>query len=203
MKNISQQYSLVPFDGGTLIVDKKEKGYGRNTGILFLNESGSDVLKLFLSGKSFDEIVRSLSLKDLNGHSQEEIEESVLGILNQLESRGVFEGSITKVKSNPLEKVGFGPIKGRLTIKRQPLVGVVEITPICNCNCPHCYVKGFTPQGWLKTEQFKEIASIFRDKGIVNVTLTGGEPLSHPDFKEIYLAYKEKGFLIDIFTLLS
>ena len=200
MKSINQQYSLVPFDGGTLIVDKDEKDYGKNTGILFLNESGTDVLKMLLSGKSVNEIVLFLSQADMNGHSQEAIKESVCDILNQLESRGVFEGTNTKAKCNPLEKVGFGPIKGRLTIKRQPLIGVIEITPICNCNCPHCYVKGFTPQGWLKTEQFKEIASIFRDKGVVNVTLTGGEPLSHPDFKEIYLAYKEKGFLIDIFT---
>ena len=200
--SISQQYSLVPFDGGTLIVDKKEKDYGKNTGILFLNKSGTDVLQLFLSGKSVNEIALSLSQTDTDGHSQEMIEESVRGILNQLESREIFEGtnSSTKGEYELLEKVGFGPIKGRLTNKRQPLVGVIEITPICNCNCPHCYVKGFTPQGWLKTEQFKEIASIFRDKGIVNITLTGGEPLSHPDFKEIYLAYKEKGFLIDIFT---
>ena len=102
----------------------------------------------------------------MNSHSQEIIEESVQSILNQLESRGIFEDSSIKTKCDPLEKVSFGPIKDRLTIKRQPLVGVIEITPICNCNCPHCYVKGFTPQGWLKSEQFKEIASIFRDKGI-------------------------------------
>ena len=74
------------------------------------------------------------------------------------------------------------------------------MTPKCNCNCPHCYVKGLSGDNWLTTEQYVEIAEILYQKGVINVTLTGGEPLSHPDFKHIYIEFKKRGFLIDIFS---
>ena len=83
---------------------------------------------------------------------------------------------------------------------QENVYSIVEMTPKCNCNCPHCYVKGLSGNNWLTTEQYIEIAEILHQKGIINVTLTGGEPFSHPDFKNIYIEFKKKGFLIDIFS---
>ena len=63
-----------------------------------------------------------------------------------------------------------------------PIAGNFELTARCNFNCPMCYVhmteeqvkengKELTAQQWL------DIARAARDKGMIFVLLTGGEPL--------------------------
>lgn len=177
-------YSIVPFLDGYLLVNSRENRYGKDKGIVFLDKEGYRVYEL-LRSHSIREVVDILFSEDGNIFSKNQLQDIVDRIYNLC----------------PTEKMPFGPIKGKLAMMRQPLIGVVELTPICNCNCPHCYVKGFKDySNWLSTDQFIQIAHILREKGILNVTLTGGEPLSHPNFKKIYESYKEYGFLIDIFS---
>ena len=85
-----------------------------------------------------------------------------------------------------------------------PIAGNFELTARCNFNCPMCYVhmteeqlshssgRELTAQEWLS------IAKAARDKGMIFVLLTGGEPLVRKDFFEIYRGMKEMGLLISI-----
>lgn len=194
------QYKIVKFSDGYLIVDITEKNYGKDKYVLYINESTYHIIDL-LSKYHLEEVVELLSLEDDNTFSKEELEGNVKYIISTLINKGIIKADFETCSAiDTLEIMGFGQIKNKLANQRHPLVGVVEITPKCNCNCPHCYVKGFSGENWLSTEKFIEISEIFRDNGILNVTLTGGEPLSHVDFKEIYKAFKEKGFLIDLFS---
>ena len=88
---------------------------------------------------------------------------------------------------------------------RIPISLTIEITPFCNFSCLMCYVR-LTPeqakeQGELLTkEQILHIAQQAKNMGTLYLTLTGGEPLSRPDFWEIYAELNKMGFLISILT---
>lgn len=90
-------------------------------------------------------------------------------------------------------------------IKRFPLHTTFELTPLCNLRCPMCYVrldsKCMAQQGkQLSTKEWLEIGLQTAEMGTLFVTLTGGEPLLHPDFWEIYNGLTELGLLVNINT---
>lgn len=84
-----------------------------------------------------------------------------------------------------------------------PIGGNFELTARCNFDCPMCYVhlsqedveaagKELTAQQWI------HIAQKAKDKGMMFVLLTGGEPFVRKDFFEIYDAMKAMGLMISI-----
>ena len=86
-----------------------------------------------------------------------------------------------------------------------PINGSIELTPICNMNCDMCYVR-LTPaevarQGRLRSVgEWLNIATKMRDAGTLFLLLTGGEPLTYPDFKRLYLGIQKLGMLLTINT---
>lgn len=101
---------------------------------------------------------------------------------------------------------GLSPFfQGELTVwareHQVPLNLTLELTPVCNFKCVMCYVRR-SPKGvnLLSGESWLEIARQAKEMGALNVTITGGEPLLHPEFWEIYRELNQMGFLI---TLLS
>lgn len=86
-----------------------------------------------------------------------------------------------------------------------PIAGNFELTARCNFNCPMCYVHMTEEQvaasgKELTAAQWLDIARQARDRGMIFVLLTGGEPLMRKDFFEIYRGMKEMGLLISINT---
>ncbi len=91
-------------------------------------------------------------------------------------------------------------VGGRLGL---PISGTFELTSRCNFDCPMCYVhrsqndtKAAARE--LTAEQWIAIARKARDRGMVFVLLTGGEPFVRKDFFEIYSAMKAMGLMISI-----
>ena len=89
--------------------------------------------------------------------------------------------------------------------KEIPLKGVFELTVGCNFNCNMCYVHlmpdQIAAQGReLSAEQWIALGRAARDAGMLELTLTGGEPLTRPDFRRIYEGLSELGLRIQIFT---
>ena len=79
---------------------------------------------------------------------------------------------------------------------------VIETNYTCNLDCVHCYVPPaekvkniFLPLP-LAERMFKEIF----DLGFKNILFTGGEPLLHPDFIDLYLAAYTNNLKISVFT---
>jgi len=194
---INKNYRLMRVQEDYFLVDIKEKNYGKNKSIIALNESAAKIWNL-LQTMEVEDVIETLWKEEDNVFSVDELQESVNSLVEILAGKGAIIGE--KQVCQELPKIPFGPFKGQNSARRQPLIGVVEITSLCNFNCPHCYVKGFRGANDISTDKIIEIAKIFKSKGILNVTLTGGEPISHPDFKKIYMAFKEEGFLIDIFS---
>ena len=90
--------------------------------------------------------------------------------------------------------------------RKIPLSGTFELTPMCNFACRMCYVRKTAQEvkahnrPLLSKEQWLDIAREARDKGMIYLLLTGGEPFVRPDFWEIYEQLSQMGFLISINT---
>jgi len=78
---------------------------------------------------------------------------------------------------------------------------IIEITNFCNFRCIHCY--NDTKKHMLETYDLDLISDRLEKLGVIYLTLTGGEAMSHPNFKKIYIHLKEKGFIITVFSNLS
>ena len=89
--------------------------------------------------------------------------------------------------------------------KHIPLTGSMEILPLCNMNCDMCYVRlsraEMERQGRMRSgAEWLALGRQMAQAGTLFLLLTGGEPLMHPDFKEIYLGLKRMGLILTINT---
>jgi len=79
----------------------------------------------------------------------------------------------------------------------------IEITSICNLKCSHCYVDDRHASSrfeYLDIGIIKKVVNEALDLQAVTITITGGEPLMHPDFLEIVSYIKDKGFVLFLKT---
>lgn len=88
---------------------------------------------------------------------------------------------------------------------KTPANGSIEVTPLCNMNCDMCYVRlsrdEMERQGKLKTgDEWLRLGKQMRNAGVLFLLITGGEPLLHPDFKQIYLGMRELGMIVTVNT---
>ena len=99
------------------------------------------------------------------------------------------------------------PITGYLHAKaarlRIPLSGTFELTPVCNMACRMCYVRMTREQQEaihpLRTaEEWLELGRTAKEKGMLYLLLTGGEPFLRPDFREILSGLHRMGLIITI-----
>ena len=65
---------------------------------------------------------------------------------------------------------------------------------------PHGEVTSRERGGLRSIEEWLHIANQLQEIGTLFILLTGGEPLLYPDFKELYIRLKEKGFILTINT---
>ncbi len=84
-----------------------------------------------------------------------------------------------------------------------PLQGQLELTPLCNFNCKMCYVhltKEQMQKSLLTVEEWKDLIHQAWKAGMIQTTLTGGECLTYPGFREIYLYLQGLGCEVSILT---
>ncbi len=88
--------------------------------------------------------------------------------------------------------------------KNLPISGSFELTPLCNLDCRMCYVhlQGEQMRGArLRTvDEWKDIVRQAFDAGMMYATLTGGECLTYPGFRELYGFLREKGVEVAILS---
>lgn len=88
---------------------------------------------------------------------------------------------------------------------KTPLSVSFELTPVCNMACRMCYVrmdkKTQESIGPLRScHEWIRIAEEARENGLLFILLTGGEPLLHPQFREIFTGLHKRGFIVSINT---
>lgn len=76
----------------------------------------------------------------------------------------------------------------------------IELTYACNWRCVFCFnprhfdLKGLTAAQWAPV--FDDLRSL----GALSVTVTGGEPLAHPQFSDILKALRDRYFTVRLYT---
>jgi MoaA/NifB/PqqE/SkfB family radical SAM enzyme len=75
---------------------------------------------------------------------------------------------------------------------------LVELTYRCNLDCFFCYNDLGLRGRPLTTGQYLRFFEDLRDMQVLNLVLTGGEPLAHPDFLRLGRHARELGFVIRI-----
>ena len=91
----------------------------------------------------------------------------------------------------------------KASITKTPINGTFELSPLCNMDCKMCYIKMSKEKqesiSRLRTkEEWIELAQKAKEKGMLFLLLTGGEPFLVKDFKELYIELHKMGFCISI-----
>src|SRR5438105_11377254 len=82
----------------------------------------------------------------------------------------------------------------------QPLNVHLELTYRCNWRCVFCYNPRHHDLRALTTAEWLTVLDDLRVLGTLTIALTGGEPLTRPDFFDIAAAVRARAFALRIFT---
>lgn len=106
----------------------------------------------------------------------------------------------------------FVQLMSKATEANRPAFASIELTYLCNLACRFCY-NPVQRRGQVRSHPlpepesppltYEEILSLLdqlKEMNVLFLTLTGGEPLVHPQFWEIAEAAKARGFALRIFT---
>ncbi|MBU7028525.1 MAG: radical SAM protein [Theionarchaea archaeon] len=157
----------------------------------FKSTSGAvALLELCTGTKSVTEIVNSLS--ELSGEPVETVAQDVEKILKILQEKGIIAMSTTPHKGATAKK-----IKMKYPLERAQ----IEITNLCNLSCLHCFNDSGKPHpNELTTQEILSVIDTLSSMGVDNITLTGGEPLMHPDLFTIIEHARKAPMSVTIFT---
>lgn len=121
---------------------------------------------------------------------------SLAALLAQLDRQGITDHRRYR------EVRKFLQFKARET--DTPISGSFELTPLCNLDCKMCYVHLNKQQlgsaRLLDTATWKHLMKQAVDAGMMYAGLTGGECLTHPGFRELFLFLQELGIETRIFS---
>ena len=103
-----------------------------------------------------------------------------------------------------MEKINYEQFSEKIfaiaSKEKKLIYATIELTDQCNFSCKHCYLGDKGNVVFLDVDFVKETLMELKERGCLCLIITGGEPLMHPHFKEIYIYAKKLGFIITVFT---
>ena len=154
-----------------------------------VNDTGLEIATYLDKGESIDDVTRRLVAK--YGISAGAAKYDVLSVSEQLAAQHFLNGKRTE------------------RLSRSPTLNSVffHLTGRCNLSCPHCYLScaDNNTKKDLPASLVLRVIDELADNGGQEVTLSGGEPLLHPEIKRIikYAAAKVKIQLLTNGTLID
>ncbi len=82
----------------------------------------------------------------------------------------------------------------------KPCAGSIELTAECNLRCIHCYNLPVSRSRNLPAGKIAGIIDELVEAEVLCLLLTGGDPLTRPDFADIYKYVRQKGIMVTVFT---
>ncbi|MCL2762688.1 MAG: radical SAM protein [Treponema sp.] len=79
----------------------------------------------------------------------------------------------------------------------------IELTSRCNERCVHCYIPHENRIDDIDPMLYYNILDQCREMGVLSLTLSGGEPMLHPNFAEFLRKAKEYDFSINVLSNLT
>lgn len=129
-------------------------------------------------------------------NQNDDIPKSLPALLQQLDEAGITDYR----RYNSVRTY----LNFRAREKDIPLCGVFELTPLCNLDCKMCYVHLTKHQihgaRLLPVATWKDLIDQAVSAGMMYAKLTGGECLTYPGFREIYLYLRSLGIETEVYT---
>lgn len=79
----------------------------------------------------------------------------------------------------------------------------IELTSKCNERCVHCYIPHEYKLYNIEDRLYYSVLEQLADMGVLSVTLSGGEPMMHPHFKDFLNAAKKYDFYVTVLSNLT
>lgn len=79
----------------------------------------------------------------------------------------------------------------------------IELTSRCNERCVHCYIPHDMKHSEITEEMFYSVMEQLSELGVLSVSLSGGECMLHPKFKDFLRTTKKYDFYINILSNLT
>lgn len=79
----------------------------------------------------------------------------------------------------------------------------IDISSRCNENCIHCYIPEHKKCSLMTEEMFDSILSQCREMNVLNLTISGGEPMLNPSLKSFLLKCQHYNFSVNILSNLT
>lgn len=198
------------------LCDKRsdEKIIGDYSAYLFLKD-------LDYYPKSFDCIISNI-LSYFKNVNEDRIRDDAVQLYKNLSSQSLlsFGSSYEDCMNNALQfsyentlenfvflKHNLGKlIEFRNSISDKPVLQtvIIEITKICNERCIHCYIPHNDKTVMMRSRDFyKIIDECVGMKSVFEIKITGGECMTHPNFKDFIRYIKKKNFSLGIMTNLT
>ena len=208
------------------ITDNRNFGYNHesNVGDKILSESGAIFIAVL--GKkvqSFNSLVKKIYKQFTDIHI-ETIEKDAREFYKMLEQDG-FVVSGKTLEECEAKDIGFSYKLSELELISSNIISLkrssqdffeeyfkgepqltnlhIEITSRCNERCVHCYIPNDNKVNNIEPSLFYNILEQCNDMKLLHLTLSGGEPMLHPNFCDFLRKCKEYDFSINILTNLT
>lgn len=86
------------------------------------------------------------------------------------------------------------------TVLGSPSLVDLQLTSRCRMGCPHCYASSNPDGEDMPFESVLNVIETIADAGVCQLALGGGEPLLHPNLREILYAAREAGLVPNLTT---
>ena len=160
-----------------------------------------DIFSVFFRMKiveqmSSDEIVRNIA--DEYSVDSDTVYLDLLQFYNEMEKSLSTHASFSdSVSLNNDNSVMLQNIFNKMSALMIPFSATIEITDACNMNCVHCY-RGVPSASYWTEAHFLDALNELKTLGTMNLTITGGEPFSHPLISSFLEITERLGFVVSI-----
>jgi PqqA peptide cyclase len=182
---------------GTPVLLSPERG-------LRLSPSAAAIVSLCDGGHEIDEIVGVLRSR-YSGADGARIEADVRGLLADLRARGLLDGHAAVARRSTGEGsvvLEPQPAPSSAKVESAPYTLVAELTHRCPLACPYCsnpreLVRG---QDELTTEEWVRVVDDAATLGVMQMHLSGGEPLARSDLEAIAARGRARDLYVSLVT---
>ena len=127
---------------------------------------------------------------------KEIVQQDLQNFCNEMENALSYNKSISGEESSERSTIQQD-IFDKMADLMVPFSATIEITDSCNVNCLHCY-RGIPKSSYWTEKTFYDALSELKSLGTMNLTITGGEPFTHPLITHFLDITRQLGFVINI-----
>lgn len=210
------------YEGYGYITDNTEFGYRKPDtdkifpGERYISESGSIMLAILgKTPRHIDEITAEL-MKIFKGVDIDTLKQDIMNFFHTLACAGYLDQGETYEKCQGKSTSPFICDDGKAKIladEDKPTYSLnpndllrsihIEIIKGCNERCVHCFIPHDLDNEMMDPYLFYRILEEGRDLNIINVTLSGGEPLLHKYFIQFLKKCTEKDLSVNVLSNLT